>query len=477
MLWQPALSVATLKPQQNIVAVVVDDSRSMATKDGGVGRRDQVVRAFLNGGLLKTLKEKFQVRLYRLGDHLERFDNPDQLNASQPATHIAPALKEVVAESATLPIGAVVLLSDGADNSGGIDLDTISEIRRQRIPIHTVGFGREQFDKDVEVEEVQMPAKALPSSRLEAQVSFKQHGYSGRKLRVDIKEGGRILGSGEITAKADGIQQTEAVSFNAGPKAGVKNVDIGIQPFDDEENQNNNKVTRVIAVSNSKPRILYMEGEPRWDYKFLRRAVEDDKNIEVDGILRTTQNKIYVLTETNDESLKNGFPTKVEDLFKFQAIILGSVEAGYFTPMQQDLIQQFVDRRGGGLLFMGWARVAGGWRLYQGAFLRSAARFAARSQEHLSSRSGLCRAHFGRARQPDLSSGRESGSQCRALEKASVPDEFPGGWDAKARCCGAGRHDRLGAQDAPAGDPDLWAGANRRVRYRRRRALADAAAA
>jgi uncharacterized membrane protein len=351
LLWQPALSVATLKPQQNIVAVVVDDSHSMATKDDGVSRRDHVVRV-LNGGLLKTLKEKFQVRLYRLGDHLNRFDNPEQLDASEPATHIASNLKEVVAESATLPIGAVVLLSDGADNSGGIDLDTISEIRRQRIPIHTVGFGREQFAKDVELEEVQMPAKALPSSRLEAQVSFKQHGYSGRKLRVDIKEGGKILGSGEITAKADGIQQTEAILFNAGA-AGVKNLDVAIQPFADEENQNNNRVTRVIAVSNVKPRILYMEGEPRWDYKFLRRAVEDDKNIEVVSILRTTQNKIYRQGIANEDELKDGFPTKVEDLFGFQGIILGSVEAGYFTPAQQDLIQQFVDRRGGGLLFLG----------------------------------------------------------------------------------------------------------------------------
>ena len=351
LLWQPALSVATLKPQQNIVAVVVDDSRSMATKDDAVSRRDQVVRV-LNDGLLKTLKQKFQVRLYKLGDHLERFDNPDQLNASQPATHIAPNLKEVVAESATLPIGAVILLSDGSDNSGGIDLETISEIRRQRIPIHTVGFGREQFSQDVEIEDVQMPTKALPSSRLEAQVSFKQHGYSGRKLRVDIKEGGKVLGSGEITAKADGVQQTEPILFNAGP-AGVKNLDVVIQPFADEENQNNNKVTRVIAVNNAKPRILYMEGEPRWDYKFLRRAVEDDKNIEVVSILRTTQNKIYRQGIANEDELKDGFPTKVEDLFGYQGIILGSVEAGYFTPVQQELIQQFVDRRGGGLLFLG----------------------------------------------------------------------------------------------------------------------------
>jgi uncharacterized membrane protein len=98
-----------------------------------------------------------------------------------------------------------------------------------------------------------------------------------------------------------------------------------------------------------------MEGEPRWDYKFLRRAVEDDKNIDLYCVVRTTQNKLYtqVPTDAPPGELKDGFPTKVDDLFTYQGIILGSVEANYFTPAQQDLIQQFVDRRGGGLLFLG----------------------------------------------------------------------------------------------------------------------------
>src|SRR5258708_13208403 len=98
-----------------------------------------------------------------------------------------------------------------------------------------------------------------------------------------------------------------------------------------------------------------MEGEPRWDYKFIRRAVEDDKNIELTSIVRTTQNKLLTKA-ANDQLqsvLKDGFPTKVETLFAFQGLIFGSVEANYFTPAQQELIQQFVDRRGGGVLFLG----------------------------------------------------------------------------------------------------------------------------
>src|SRR5579864_1437596 len=78
LLWQPALSIATLRPQQNIVAVVIDDSRSMATQDDGQSRHDQVLST-LNGGLIKSLQSKFQVRLYRLGDHVERIEKLEQL--------------------------------------------------------------------------------------------------------------------------------------------------------------------------------------------------------------------------------------------------------------------------------------------------------------------------------------------------------------------------------------------------------------
>ncbi|MGI8744820.1 MAG: glutamine amidotransferase [Bryobacteraceae bacterium] len=351
LLWQPALSVATLKPQQNIVAVVVDDSRSMNTKDAGTSRSAEAVRT-LNNGLIKQLQAKFQVRLYRMGDHLERIAKLDQLNASEPATHLGSDLKEVVAEAATLPIGAIVLLSDGSDNSGGIDLETLSEIRGRRIPVHTIGFGREQFAHDIELTDVQMPSRVLANSRLQAQVSFRQRGYAGRRVRLNVKESGKTVASSDILVKEGGVSQTEAVIFNAGP-AGVKNIQVAIDPLADEENRHNNLLTRVLGVDSGKPRILYMEGEPRWDFKFIRRAVEDDKSIDLVTILRTTQNKIYVQGVATKAELQEGFPTKVEDLFGFSGIVLGSVEANYFTAAQQELIQQFVDRRGGGLLFLG----------------------------------------------------------------------------------------------------------------------------
>jgi len=142
LLWHPALSVATLRPQQNVVAVLVDDSRSMSLADAS-GTREAAAQAVLNGGLLKSLGDRFQVRLYKFGKEPERIQKPDQLSAAAPASRIGDTLERVLAESSSLPLGAMVLLSDGADNAGGIDLETISAIRRQRIPVHTMGFGRE----------------------------------------------------------------------------------------------------------------------------------------------------------------------------------------------------------------------------------------------------------------------------------------------------------------------------------------------
>ena len=119
LIWHPALSVATLRPQQNVVAVLVDDSTSMGIADSG-GTREAAARRVLDGGLLKALGERFQVRLYRFGKEPERIQKTDQLEASAPASRIGNTLEGVLAESSSLPLGAVVLLSDGADNSGGI---------------------------------------------------------------------------------------------------------------------------------------------------------------------------------------------------------------------------------------------------------------------------------------------------------------------------------------------------------------------
>lgn len=362
LLWEPAISVAALKPQQNIVAVVVDDSRSMALKDVGESREQQAIK-LLEGGLLQRLQARFQVRLYRLGAGVERIPDAKHLQAAEPATLIAKGLRQLADESATLPIGAVVLLSDGADNSGGIDLETLTALRRRRLPVNTVGLGKEQLSNDIELDDFQIPATALIDSRLQAQLTIRQNGFGGRRAKLVLAAGAAVLASRDIRIN-NAPEQVESIEFDAG-KAGVKNIEARIDPLPGEQNTDNNRLTRVLSVDDAKRRILYVEGEPRWEFKFLRRAVEDDPALQVVSMLRTTQNKIYRQGIANQNELAEGFPSKAEALFDFQGLILGSVEAEFFTAAEQQAIKDFVDRRGGGLLFLGgrWSLADGGYTI------------------------------------------------------------------------------------------------------------------
>ena len=365
LLWQPAITVAELKSQQNLIAVLVDDSRSMAIADSGndgkTEREAAAVRS-LNDGILAGLQRRFQTRVYRMDTGISRIEKVDGMQATASATHINDGLKQLVAETADLPVGAVVLLSDGGENSGGIDLETIGALRNRRLPVHTVGFGREQAGHDVEMDDVNVASRALADSRMKATVSFHQRGYAGGKTTLVVKDGDKALASKDVVLGADGVIQTETVFFNAGT-AGVKQVQFSLEPLGGEGNVANNATTRLVSVSGDRRRVLYVEGEPRWEYKFIRRAAEDDHSMQIVSMLRTTENKIYRQGISDPTELADGFPVKAEDLFKYDGIIIGSVEAGYFTPRQQELLREFVDRRGGGLLFLGgrFALADGGW--------------------------------------------------------------------------------------------------------------------
>jgi len=349
LLWQPAISVTALKQNQNIIAVVVDDSRSMSLKDTGESRQQEAVR-ILDNGLLKDLQSHYQVRMYRLGATADRIDKLSELSAQQPSTQIGKGLQQLADEAATLPIGAIVLLSDGADNAGGIDLKTMTELQRRRLPVNTIGFGKTELANDVELDGFDVSNKALEGSRLEAQVTIRQNGFGSQHTHLNLSGGGKVLATREIILSGTG-KQVETLEFNAGA-GGVKSLEVRIDPLAGETNLENNRLTRVLLVTSGKHRVLYVEGEPRWEYKFIRRAVDDDPAISVVSMLRTTQNKIYRQGISNPEELAEGFPSKPEDLFEYDGIILGSVEEAFFTAGQSQAIKDFVDRRGGGLLFL-----------------------------------------------------------------------------------------------------------------------------
>ena len=110
-------------------------------------------------------------------------------------------------------------------------------------------------------------------------------------------------------------------------------------------------------------KILYFEGLPRIEPKFIRRAIEGPTNLRIVTLQRTADGKYVRINVDGPSDLANGFPSTREELFAYQGVILGSADASNFTAEQQRLLADFVTVRGGGLLALGGERsfAEGGW--------------------------------------------------------------------------------------------------------------------
>jgi uncharacterized membrane protein len=226
--------------------------------------------------------------------------------------------------------------------------------------VHTVGVGREVIEDDVELAGVRIPTDALPGSRLTAQVSVRHAGGGNAELKV--YDGDAILAARTLALPVRGGVSTHLIDFDVGA-AGVKDLRFTLDPLPGEANVVNNAQYRVVEIPATRRSVLYLEGEPRWEYKFIRRALDESSPIRLASLLRTTPNKFYRQGLDDSTELESGLPEDREALFAYDALIIGSFEAAAFTPEQQEDIRDFVSERGGSLLMLGGLRglADGGW--------------------------------------------------------------------------------------------------------------------
>ena len=359
LLWRPALSTQTLRSQDNSVAVLLDTSASMSYGEGDASRLQQAISA-LDDGVLEQLADAFELRLYAFAGASEIIDALADIPAPGEATRIGSALVDVLREARSSALGAVVLVSDGADNSGELDAARLAEIAGYGVPVHTVGVGREFIPEDVELESVVVSDQVMPGSRISAQASIRYAEPGEARLRV--YDGDAVVASEQVSLPAGAGIATRWVEFDVG-EAGVKDLRFTLDPLPGEGNVTNNTQYRTINVPAARRSILYVEGEPRWEYKFIRRAVGDDPAVRLASLLRTTPNKFYRQGIDSEEELQNGFPEARETLFKYDGLIIGSYSAAGLTEAQQQHIRDFVSERGGSLLMLGGRRglADGGW--------------------------------------------------------------------------------------------------------------------
>jgi uncharacterized membrane protein len=364
---RPVLNIKTVLPQESYVAVVIDNSASMKIKDDGqVSRSDQLMKQLETTNFFKRLEDKFKVRKYRFDNTAEGIQGLDRLNFEGNRTKLESATDLLQQELGTVPLSGVVLITDGADNASKQWTESLSKLEARKIPFYTVGVGSENITRDAEMVKVSAPRSTLKESTAVVDISYKSHGFSGRKGTVYIRENGTLLKSEQVTLPADGEVAETTLDLPV-KNEGTRLFSFSLQAPDDRIPENNT-LTALVEIKNDHPQILYIEGEPRWEFKFLRRAMQDDPNIRLVTLLRSSQNKFYRQGIDKEEMLSEGFPKKKEELFAYKGLIFGSIESTFFSQDQLKNVVDFVSNRGGGFLMMGGRNSFAGGR-YENSLL------------------------------------------------------------------------------------------------------------
>ncbi len=378
LLWRPVLNVERIRDRENVVAVLVDDSGSTNTRPNATtpSLRQQAVQA-LQAGVTRQLAARSQLRLFSFSDRAASVESLAELKGGANATRIGAALESITQMAASVPLAGIVLVTDGAETGGTLDEAALSRLAATGIPVHTVGVGPESLTNDLELEQLQVPGTGVAGETLRATVSIRHQ--EQRATRVRIYDGGELIAAQDVALGGTAGLTSTTVDFPAG-KAGLRDLRVVVDAARDETNVANNERRALVEVSDRRRSILYIEGEPRWEYKFIRRAIEPDKSLRLVSVVRATPNRYYRQGVTSAAELEDGFPRTAAELNGYDAVIIGSLEAAALSTEQHQWLRDFVDRRGGSLMLLagrdglgdgGWDRVPVG-SLLPAALPRSA---------------------------------------------------------------------------------------------------------
>jgi uncharacterized membrane protein len=161
-----------------------------------------------------------------------------------------------------------------------------------------------------------------------------------------------------VTPPADGVP-VRAV-FQVSPARGAATVYSVEVPLASGELTAENNTRRVLVQPPSRVRhVLFVEGAPGFEHSFLKRAWAVDPGLDVDAIVRKGKDEqgtdTFYIQASQDRTnvLSDGYPTRAEDLFQYDVVVLANVDGTQATREQLDLTRAFVRKRGGGLLVLG----------------------------------------------------------------------------------------------------------------------------
>lgn len=360
-LLRPVVNIQQVSPQDTYLAVLLDNSQSMRITDAdGRSRLEAMAAEFLDGPVMEELAESFQLRTFAFDRNTRRVapeggadESVGELGESGTGSAIGQALETVAEQLDGLPLGGLVLVSDGADNSNVDPLIAAREFGNRQIPVFTVGVGQEDIPLDIGIVDVSAARTVLEGSVFTVSAALRHQGFAGQEVEVAVMDGESSVSSDVVTLGAEGVSQRVSLEVEPGrAERIVYDLRVEVQPG--EIIARNNNYSFLVDNTDKPPLdILYIEGHPRNEYKFIRRAVEDDESLRLATYLQTGPEKFYRQGIESPTELAEGFPRGKDLLYEYEAIILGDIEEEFFNDDQLRMIEGFVAERGGGLLKSG----------------------------------------------------------------------------------------------------------------------------
>jgi uncharacterized membrane protein len=397
-LLEPLSSGLRARPGANLFAIVADNSQSLQISDRGSERtRAQQLADLLNpqhSHWQSTLEENFDVRRYSFDSRLQASKDFADLSFDGRSSALGSSLRALVERYQGRPLAGVLLLTDGnaTDIHGSPDLAGLP-------PIYPVVLGNTQPIKDIAIQQVHATQTAFEDAPVSVQADVVANGYSGEPVsaRVVDSSGKTVLEQTLTPRKPNDLlpfrfqlkpDQPGLSFYHLRVRSKIEAGRTSSNGSSGEATLLNNDAIFLAERGQGPYRILYVSGRPNWEFKFLNRALDEDPQVQLVGLVRVARREpkfnflgragessnplfrgfgeqsaeeverydqpVLVRLNTRDEfELRGGFPKTAEELYSYQAVVIDHLEADFFTPDQQALLQKFVSERGGGFLMLG----------------------------------------------------------------------------------------------------------------------------
>jgi len=308
IIFEPTLGVSYNKKTKPTLAVLIDNSVSMALTDAE-GKRDSVVASVLDMSVFPQLQEKCHLKYYKFAAMAERIskDEIDSIQYFGDATDIRHSLETVQSELIDENLTGMILITDGAYNLGG---NPVRFARDTSVPIYPIVVGSNQDVRDLAIAQVSANKFAYVGSGSPVNVKLRNLGFPDTRTIVNLKTDERVVDSKNIIVPKAPADVDLSLHFTA-EKEGSKKYSVEIASLEGEQTYLNNIKSFTVDVLKSKMKILLISGSVNSDLGFMRRMLASDDNYDLSVVVEKGRERFY-----NDGS------DKLADISDFDIVIL-----------------------------------------------------------------------------------------------------------------------------------------------------------